>query len=104
MIVDYATPGSEDELSGIMHRLLNSIGEGPFMTRTVGEMIFEGWELDGYIGIIQMLSDILGVPLPPVNKNINTFVLLLLLRTNDKPYHYNHLSYRRIHALDIITE
>jgi hypothetical protein len=70
LIVDYAPAGSEDELSGIMHRLLNSIGEGPFMTRTVGELIFEGWELDGYIGIIQMLSDLLGVPLPPVNKNI----------------------------------
>ncbi len=67
LIVDYATPETAGELSLAMHRLLKSIGEGPFMTRTVSEMIFEGWELDGYIGIIQMFSDLLGVELPPVN-------------------------------------
>lgn len=65
--MDYAPPESAGELSLTMHRLLNSIGEGPFMTRTVGEMLFDGWELDGYIEIIQMLSDLLGVQLPPVN-------------------------------------
>lgn len=65
--MDYAPPESAGELSRAMHRLLNSIGEGPFMTRTVGEMLFDGWELDGYIEIIQMLSDLLGVQLPPVN-------------------------------------
>ncbi|EFX73749.1 hypothetical protein DAPPUDRAFT_307582 [Daphnia pulex] len=66
LIVDYAPPESAGELSLAMHKLLKSIGEGPFMTRTVGEMLFDGWELDGYIEIIQMLSDLLGVQLPPL--------------------------------------
>lgn len=70
MIVDYASPETAGELSLAMHKLLNSIGEGPFMTRTVGEMLFDGWELDGYIEIIQMFSDLLGVELPPVREYI----------------------------------
>lgn len=85
LIADLAPVGAVDELSGIMHRLLNSIGEGPFMTRTVEEMLFEGWKLDGYIGIIQMLSDLLGVPLPPVNIYIYTYrfkIVILLSEIN----------------------
>lgn len=102
--MDYAPPESAGELSLAMHQLLKSIGEGPFMTRTVGEMLFDGWELDGYIEIIQMLSEMLGVQLPPVNIFFFFFMIYILLSGTNDSNTIIIQSSLKTHASDIITE
>ncbi len=47
-----------------MHTLLQRIGEGPFMKRTVRELLFEGWSLQNYVDLIVMLSEAAGIELP----------------------------------------
>ncbi|XP_057370163.1 platelet glycoprotein 4-like [Daphnia carinata] len=66
LITDLAPPESVDTLSTAMHRLLNDVGEHPFMKRKIREILFEGWSLQPYIEILVMLSDLAGIPLPPL--------------------------------------
>jgi hypothetical protein len=40
-----------------MHELLADEGEHPFMTHTVREMLFEGWSLQPYVNILELLYE-----------------------------------------------
>lgn len=64
MIKDNVPPASLNEVSAIMHALLERIDEGPFMKRTVRELLFEGWSLQNYVDLIVMLSNMAGIELP----------------------------------------
>ena len=57
LISDLAPPDQAAKLSTLMHQLLKKEGEHPFMTRTVREMLFEGWSLQPYVNILESLYD-----------------------------------------------
>ncbi|XP_046443721.1 lysosome membrane protein 2-like [Daphnia pulex] len=64
------TPAIATKLSGLMHELLADEGEHPFMTHTVREMLFEGWSLQPYVNILELLYEQLSnntdLTLPPL--------------------------------------
>lgn len=65
-------PDFTDSVSSVMNTLLSSIGETPFMKRSVREMLFEGWSLKPYITLLEQLSDLAGIPLPiPIPEDFN---------------------------------
>ncbi len=51
------TPTIATQLSRLMHELLADEGEHPFMTHTVREMLFEGWSLQPYVNILELLYE-----------------------------------------------
>lgn len=51
------TPAIATSLSRLMHELLADEGEHPFMTHTVREMLFEGWSLQPYVNILELLYE-----------------------------------------------
>lgn len=54
-------------LSAGAHLLLVAVGETPFMTHTVEEMLFKGWSLECLVRLITALAEVvLGVPLPQI--------------------------------------
>ena len=54
-----------------MHNTLKALNEGPFMTHTANELLFEGWSLDPYLPIIQLVnSTILHGKVPTLPENL----------------------------------
>jgi len=53
-------------LSQEMDKYLRTGGETPFMTHTAEELIFEGWDLENYVGIIDKVNETLHGKIPPI--------------------------------------
>ena len=49
-----------------MDKYLRAGGEMPFMTHTAEELIFEGWDLENYVGIIDKVNETLHGKIPPI--------------------------------------
>ena len=67
-----------EKLSGYMHLLLAAEDEHPFMTRTVRQMLFEGWSLTPYVKIVEFLYD-------AISKNLTDTTLPPLPNLPDDP-------------------
>jgi len=61
----------KQSFSTVMHNTLKGLNEGPFMTHTANELLFEGWSLDPYLPIIQLVnSTILHGKVPTLPENL----------------------------------
>ena len=79
LISDLApNPALAVTLSGYMHELLADEDEHPFMTRTVRQMLFEGWSLTPYVKIVEFLYD-------AISKNLTDTTLPPLPNLPDDP-------------------
>jgi len=52
------TPGL-GQISDFLNSYLDDVGESPFMTVSVRQLLFEGWPLDHYIGLLRNISDVI---------------------------------------------
>ncbi len=59
------TPGL-GQISDFLNSYLDDVGESPFMTVSVRQLLFEGWPLDHYIGLLRNISDVIDdLPIVP---------------------------------------
>ena len=78
LISDLAPTALAVPLSKYMHELLAAEDEHPFMTRTVRQMLFEGWSLAPYLKIVEFLYD-------AISKNLTDTTLPPLPNLPDDP-------------------
>lgn len=88
LIADYVpSPEKATLVSTAMHRALKSIGEGPFMTRKIREMLLEGYSLQPYVDLIIQIANEnnIAIPLPlPEDPRFGYFYGVRMLLVGDK--------------------